>query len=127
MKQIKVIMMIALLSLISISCEETVDSDFAGKTLETTYAKMIYDMDGEDEVIEIETKEDLEKYELYWVLTLEEDGTFLFDGEEDGTWSDNGSSISAGGASLEIVGNQLKLVQEEEEDGVTIEMIFSEK
>lgn len=127
MKQIKAILMITLLSLITISCEDTVDSDFAGKTYETTYAKMIYDMDGDEEIIEIDTKEDLDMYELYWVITLEEDGTFLFDGEEDGTWSDNGSTISAGGATLEIVGDQLKLVQEEEEDGLTLEITFSEK
>lgn len=82
-------------------------------------------MDEYEEIIEIETESELKDYELYWVLELKDDGTFLFDGEEDGTWKDNGSTISAGGASLVIIGNQLKMVQEE--DGVTLELVFSEK
>lgn len=108
MKSITSILMIALLSIFAISCEEDEDTSAAGNKYETTYAKTVWAWGEETETIELKTKEELEAQEMYFVVEFKTDGTFWADGEEVGTWTETSSTV----------------VTIEEEDGETIESTF---
>lgn len=94
MKTIKLLVMLALTTFMVASCsDDDKDTTVSGDTYETTYMKT--EMLGADmmHTVEFKTKAELVASKVYMVITLEDDGDFLFDGDKVGTWELDGSAL----------------------------------
>lgn len=132
MRKITSILMIALLSVFAISCEEDEEISVAGNKYETTYAKIVWSMGEETETIELKTKAELEEEELYVIVEFKSDGTFWAGGEESGTWTETSSTIVTtedyDGEIIESTltkdGSDLKYEESETEDDYSSSLIL---
>ena len=84
------------------------------------------------ETTELTTKAELEAEEMYTIIEFKTDGTFYADDEQDGTWTQSGSTVTISdsegeSATITVDGNVLKYSDSETEGdySYTMEMRFT--
>ena len=104
MKTIKLLMMMAVLSLMAMSCSEeddTTTTTIAGSEFEVTYFKVDVVSEAGTITMEFDTKETISFQGVGFIVTFGQEGELFFDDEPAGVWSEDGDAIT-----MEIDGDE---------------------
>ncbi len=133
MKIIKLLAFVLAVSFATVSCSDDPSDNAAsvsGNKYETSYVKM--DMTGDLTLsVEYSTKEELIENGMYFDVEFKADGKVYSEGEESGTWTQSGSTVTVTDEeeilNLTISGDVLRTstTETEGDNSVTIVMEFT--